>query len=134
MRVVIDPNVWVSALINPYGAPARVVEAVMSGQVVALLTQQLIDELAGVLMRPKFRRWIKIADALAFIEALEGTAEWHPNPSAVPQRVRDPGDDYLVALAETAQVRIVTGDPDLLEATLNPPPISPHKLIELLAG
>jgi uncharacterized protein len=121
-------------LINPYGAPARVVEAVMSGQVVALVTQQLIDELAGVLMRPKFRRWIKVADALAFIEALKGTAEWLPNPSTVPQRVRDPGDDYLVALAETAQVRIVTGDPDLHAANLNPPPITPHKMIELLAG
>jgi len=51
----------VSAVINPQGTPARVVEAVMSGRVVAVVTEGLLDELAAVLIRPKFRRWITVA-------------------------------------------------------------------------
>jgi putative PIN family toxin of toxin-antitoxin system len=82
IRVVIDPNVWVPATINAYGTPAQVVEAVTSGTVVAVVTQQLVDELAAVLIRPKFRRWITVADAVAFVAALDGTAEVYPDPAA----------------------------------------------------
>ncbi|MHB1640852.1 MAG: putative toxin-antitoxin system toxin component, PIN family [Candidatus Dormibacteria bacterium] len=49
--VVIDPNVLVSALINPYGAPARVVALLITGQVVAVIAQELLDELMVVLVR-----------------------------------------------------------------------------------
>lgn len=55
-RVVIDPNAWVSGLINPYGAPGDVVRAVIGGRVTAVVSQQLLDERAGVLARPKLRR------------------------------------------------------------------------------
>jgi len=48
-------------VINPQGTPARVVEAVMSGRVVAVVTEGLLDELAAVLIRPKFRRWTTVA-------------------------------------------------------------------------
>ncbi len=71
MRVVIDSNVWISAVINHYGTPARVVEAVTAGDIVAVVTQHLLDELTVVLIRPKFRRWVSAADAVAFVEAYE---------------------------------------------------------------
>ncbi|MGH9225896.1 MAG: putative toxin-antitoxin system toxin component, PIN family, partial [Acidimicrobiales bacterium] len=74
-RTVIDPNVWVSALINPEGAPARVARAVAEGSVSAVVTEHLLDGLAGVLMRPRFRRWFSVADASAFVEALARTLE-----------------------------------------------------------
>lgn len=40
------------------------VEAVTTGEVVAVVTQDLLDELAAVLIRPKFRRWLDVADAV----------------------------------------------------------------------
>jgi putative PIN family toxin of toxin-antitoxin system len=109
--VVIHPNVWVSALINPFGAPARVVDAVTGGDIVAVVTQHLLDELTAVLIRPKFRRWLSVADAVAFVETLGGYADLHPDPGGRALRVRDPDDDYLVALAEAAAAVIVTGEP-----------------------
>jgi len=36
--------VWISAVINPYGTPARVVDAVATGEVTAVVTQHLLDE------------------------------------------------------------------------------------------
>jgi len=121
--------VWVSAVINPFGAPARVVEAVTSEELVAVVSQHLLDEVTAVLIRPKFRRWVSIADAVAFVEALGGYADLHPDPDTPAPRVRDPEDDYLVALAEAAEAVIVTGDADLLDADLNPPAITPRDLL-----
>lgn len=125
---------WISAVINPYGPPARLVEAVMSDQVVAVVTQHLLDELAAVLVRPKFRRWLSLADAVAFVEALCGKADLQPNPGPAKQRNRDPNDEYLVALAEHTGATIVTGDADLLDAGLTPPAITPREMLERLTG
>lgn len=129
---MIDPNVWIAGLINPYGVPARVIEAVVSDQVVVVVSQQLLDELAAVLVRPKFRRWVSLAQVVAFVETLGGKAEHCPDPTPVAGRVRDPGDDYLVALAEGAGAVIVTGDADLLDANLHPPAITPRQLLDHL--
>jgi putative PIN family toxin of toxin-antitoxin system len=124
--------VWVSAVINPYGTPARVVEAVADGSITAVVTQHLLDELAAVLIRPKFRRWISVADAIAFVESLGGHADLRDDPGPPEKRVRDPNDDYLVALAEAANAVIVTGDDDLLSAELRPPAITPAQLLTRL--
>lgn len=64
--MVLDTNVWISAVINPYGTPSRVVAAVLSGQIVPVVSQQLLDELIAVLIRPKFRRWLSVAEAVSF--------------------------------------------------------------------
>jgi putative PIN family toxin of toxin-antitoxin system len=124
--------VWVSAVINPYGTPARVVEAVADGAITAVVTQHLLDELVAVLIRPKFRRWISVADAIAFVESLGGHADLRDDPGPPKTKVRDPNDDYLVALAETADAVIVTGDDDLLAAGIQPPAITPAQLLARL--
>jgi putative PIN family toxin of toxin-antitoxin system len=121
--------VWVSAVINPYGTPARVVEAVADGAVTAVVTQHLLDELAAVLIRPKFRRWISVADAIAFVESLGGHADLRDDPGPPETGVRDPDDGYLVALAEAADAVIVTGDDDLLAAGIEPAALTPAQLL-----
>jgi putative PIN family toxin of toxin-antitoxin system len=127
--VVIDPNVWIAALINPYGAPARVVEAVLAGQVLAVASQRLLEELTEVLLRPKFRRWVSITDAVGFVEALGGHVQLRADPAEVSGWVRDPDDAYLVALAVAADAVIVTEDADLLAAELAPRAITVHELL-----
>ncbi|ASL24260.1 putative toxin-antitoxin system toxin component, PIN family [Mycobacterium intracellulare] len=119
-------------MINPYGTPARVVEAVADGAITAVVTQHLLDELAGVLIRPKFRRWISIADAIAFVESLGGHADLRDDPGSPTTGVRDPNDDYLVALAEAADAVSVTGDDDLLTAEIEPSAITPAQLLARL--
>lgn len=127
--MVIDPNVWIAAVINPYGTPARVVEAVADNAVTAVVSQHLLDELAAVLIRPKFRRWVSVADAVAFVESLGRHADLHEDPAPTSTPVRDPDDAYLVALAEATGAVIVTGDVDLLAADLKPAAITPSQLL-----
>jgi uncharacterized protein len=131
-RVIIDPNVWISALLSPEGAPAGVMRAVLSGEVIAVVSPQLLDELAMVLARPKFRRWVSLDDADQFVAAVAAKADLHPDATGSRTATRDPDDEYLVALAEVAGAQLVTGDADLLDAGLDPPAISPRALLDLL--
>jgi predicted nucleic acid-binding protein len=57
-----------------------------------LVTQHLLDELAAVLMRPKFRCWISVADAIAFVETLGGHADLRDDLGPPTAGVRDPDD------------------------------------------
>jgi putative PIN family toxin of toxin-antitoxin system len=129
---VIDPNVWISALLSPSWAPAEVVRTVLSGEVIAVVSPQLLDELATVLARPKFRRWISLPDAEEFVRALAAKGEPHADVPEPATATRDRDDDYLVALSVTAGARLVTGDDDLLSADLDPPALSPRALLGLL--
>jgi predicted nucleic acid-binding protein len=62
-----------------------------------------------------------------------------PDPIDPPRLLRDPSDDYLVALARaTSTEAIVTGDHDLLEHDgLEPPPLTARQAcvqLGLIAG
>lgn len=130
--MVIDPNVWISALISPSGAPAGVLRAVLAGELIAVATPHLLEELAAVLYRDKFRRWVSLSDAEAYVSALADKVELRPEAGKPSRGTRDPDDDYLVALAEESRAVIVTGDDDLLDMGLNPPAITPRALLSQL--
>jgi putative PIN family toxin of toxin-antitoxin system len=119
-RIVVDPNVYVSAAISAGGPPAQLLEAAVEGQVVLLVSPLLLAELREVLERGKFRRWLALEDVEAFLQGLLLLAESVEDPaeslwSQVRPVCRDPDDDYLVALAEIEQAAmLVSGDGDLL--------------------
>jgi hypothetical protein len=48
---------------------------VLSDEVAAIVTPHLLQELSGVLERDKFRRWVSLADARAFVAALSDKAD-----------------------------------------------------------
>jgi putative PIN family toxin of toxin-antitoxin system len=67
-RVVIDPNVWISAPLSPSGAPAEVLRAVIAGQFVAVVSPRPVEEVTEVLACPKFWRWVSLADSEDFAQ------------------------------------------------------------------
>jgi putative PIN family toxin of toxin-antitoxin system len=94
----------------------------------------LVDELAGVLRRPKFRRFLTIDEGDQAVELLARVAEHHDDPRDVPRRSRDPNDDYLLALAvDTEAVALVSGDKDLTTVDVEDVSVlTPAALLELL--
>jgi uncharacterized protein len=54
MRVVIDTNVLVSGIINPHGAPGRLLDAVLARALLVLHDDRIMDEYRQVLRRPAF--------------------------------------------------------------------------------
>lgn len=55
MNVVIDTNVIVSALLNPFGQPAEVLKLFLTGDIKLLYDQRILSEYNDVLKRPKFK-------------------------------------------------------------------------------
>lgn len=112
-RWVLDTNTLVSRLLLPGGTAARAVDHALALGV-PLVSDDTLAELAEVLSRPKFDRWVSVAERQRFIQLLGGIAR----RIVITHRVRacrDPRDDKFlhVALNGGAEA-IVTGDSDLL--------------------
>lgn len=56
VRAVVDTNVWVSALINPSGAPAEVLTAYRAGAFTLVTSEEMLAEVGEVLARPRIAR------------------------------------------------------------------------------
>jgi uncharacterized protein len=55
VRATVDTNIWVSSMISRQGgAPARLRAAYLAGRFTLVTSEPLMDELAGVLSRPRF--------------------------------------------------------------------------------
>lgn len=133
-RVVLDPSVLVSAVLSRSGAPAEILDRWREGRFDLVVSPQLLDELEGVLLRPKFAGIVDEDDARAYVDALAGEGVLvrdPPNPAPV---TRDTADDYVVALAvEAGAEAIVSGDADLLELENPPiPMLTPRQFLEQL--
>jgi uncharacterized protein len=69
LRIVLDTNVLVSGLLNPSGAPGRIVDLILAGELTLLVDDRILEEYRTVLRRPKFGfQPDDIADLMIFIE------------------------------------------------------------------
>jgi uncharacterized protein len=137
IRLVVDPGVFVSALIGrPESPPSTIVQAWIDDRIELVVSPALLVELRLVLLRPKFRRWFDELTAQQLAERIErhATVVADPPPPSSPV-TRDGADEYLVALACTVGAdAIVSGDRDLLEAGLADPPVwTPRACADRLA-
>jgi putative PIN family toxin of toxin-antitoxin system len=137
IRVVVDPGVFVSVLIGPRGSPPdRIFSAWVDDRLELIASPQLIAELRGVVLRPRFRRWFDEGSARQLVTRIERHATIHDDPPRCKGATRDPKDDYIVALAKAAEVDvIVSGDADLHAAELPKPSVwTPRSLADHLAS
>jgi len=126
--------VLVSALLSPRGAPARLYLLWLGGEFAPVVGHHLLEELEGALRRPKFRDLVTSDEVEAYVDVIRRRAITVENPVIAETVTRDPGDDYLVALAQAANVdHLGSGDKDLTSlATVAPPVLSPAKFLDLL--
>ena len=89
-RVVLDPNVLVSALITPRGASAQLLVELRGGAFELVTSPLLLDELADVLGRPKLRRYVTEEEGAEFVELIRvaSVVARQPSRTAVAPPVR----------------------------------------------
>jgi uncharacterized protein len=134
VRAVLDANVIISALLSPDGAPAALLRLWGQGAFELIVSELLLEELERALAYPKLRRRISREETAAIIEGLARSAVVAPDPEELsPVRSPDPGDDYLIALADAQDAPLVSGDRHLLEIAHDVPIHSPADFLALLA-
>jgi len=135
-RVVVDPNVLVSAAITAGGTTAAIIDLIDSGIVVPIVSPRLLAELGGVLRRDRFRAWLDLDQVASFLAEVERLAEVSDDPERVPAVSPDPDDDYLIALAHVSRAdALVSGDPDLTQLLLDDLLVlTPRGLLDALAA
>lgn len=116
--VVVDTNVLVAGLITTdiQSPVTRIVDNMLSGKIVYLLSPALLDEYRAVLLRPKLCKLHGLTEQEidVLLTDLVGNAIWRdPGPGG---SAPDPGDNHLWALlASHADSALITGDRLLIE-------------------
>jgi putative PIN family toxin of toxin-antitoxin system len=111
VRVVIDTNVLVSALITD-GKPRKLVLELLDKHIV-ILSRQMFVELADVISRDKFTLTSSQVDR--FVSSLVRMSKMVPDNARFKVLSEDPDDDIVLNTAYSGRVEfIVTGDQHLL--------------------
>jgi putative PIN family toxin of toxin-antitoxin system len=110
MRVVLDTNILISALLVQTGHPAAIYLAWQEGLFTLIVCAEQLDELRATLQKPAIAARIKPHSAGRLVNQLKRLAEVVEGLPRV-QRSADPTDDYLLGLADASQANyLVTGD------------------------
>ncbi|HEY1220399.1 MAG: putative toxin-antitoxin system toxin component, PIN family [Bryobacteraceae bacterium] len=110
MRVVLDTNILVSALMIQLGNPAAIYRAWQEGRFTLLTCAEHLDELRATLRKPAVAERIRPYKAGGLVNELKKLAD---AVEALPRvrRSPDPTDDFLLALSEAGRADyLVTGD------------------------
>ncbi|GEM86038.1 hypothetical protein MGR01S_06630 [Meiothermus granaticius NBRC 107808] len=113
---MLDTTVYVAAALTE-GVSHRIVKAFIDeGFFTAIVSHDLLAEIRGVLLRPRFGFTQGPVDR--YLTAIFFNAELHPDVPDPPSRCKDPDDDYLLALALEANADVVVSENwDLLEVS-----------------
>ncbi len=99
IRIVLDSNVFIAALLAPKGAAAALLQGWREKRFIVLYSKELILELHDVLARPVFVKRLKNHRIGALIKRIQFHGERiKNNRNSVSSR--DPKDDFLIAIAE----------------------------------
>lgn len=134
MRIVLDTNVLVSALLTPHGPPGQILQLALAGKVVLCHDGRIMSEYRDVLRRPKFPFDPENVDEL--LSYLESVGE-SVSPEPLRQHLPDRDDESFLEVAVAAAAGyLVTGNvrhfPARLRAGVTV--VSPAEFLQALSG
>jgi uncharacterized protein len=116
-RVVLDTNTLISGVLLSGSVPGQAVRKAITEDLI-LMSEDSLYELADVLSRKKFDRYLRVEDRKEFVRLVLRVADMVPIVTAV-HECRDELDNRILEVAVNGNAAlIVSGDQDLL--TLNP--------------
>lgn len=113
MRVVLDANQYVSAVLKPSSKPAQVVLAALNKRVVLLASEAILEEIERVLSYPRLKKLhqFTVQELGQYIEDIREASIMTPGKLKIEAVKSDPTDDkYLVCAVEGDAEFIVSGD------------------------
>lgn len=111
-RLVLDTNVFVSALISGAGSPSQILRAVQNKKAIHLVSDPIVEEYLRVLDYPRIRRFKRITDA--FIADIAAYLVYQTERVELVSKIKmspDPDDDiFLQTAVDGSATLLVTGD------------------------
>ena len=118
IKVVLDNNVFVSAVIKPDSNPGRILQLVENGGIELYVSPEILEELKATLAYPRPKK-IHRRDAkwiAGFIRGLSEMARVTPGKMVIEVIERDPSDNIYLAWALEGQADfIISGDHHLTD-------------------
>jgi uncharacterized protein len=112
MRVILDTNVLLGALISPFGPPDLIYRAWMGGRFELVTSRAQLEELRRVSRYPKIKSILpahRIGTLVNHIQRAVVMDKLPPLPTEL--EANDPHDNFLLVLAHASQADfLVTGD------------------------
>src|SRR3989304_8720918 len=117
LRLVLDTNVWVSAMIWG-GSPARIVKAAEEGKVCIITSEEIVNEISRTLAYPRLKRVYEDAgiSQQQMITAVLQITKLLDVKTKIHVVAEDPADDkFLECAVDSKADYIVSGDEHLLK-------------------
>lgn len=112
IKVVLDTNILISAILFG-GKPRLILELAFRGEIQVCVSEPILEELKGVLRRPKFDFSAEVVQTI--LTELTGLADFIYPSKKIEVAAEDPDDNRIMECALEAQADyIITGDSHLL--------------------
>ena len=121
MRIVLDTNVMVSAILSPRSTSAQIIRLVLDGVVNLIISHDILDETLRVIRYPKLVKLMKknsvaLKEVEYVIDRLSAIAVVTPGKLTLNVIRDDPSDNKILACAVEGEVDfIISGDRHLIE-------------------
>lgn len=118
MRVVLDANIFVSALISDKGNPARIINRWLAGEFDLLVSRPIVDEILKVTGYERIQnKYAKVGEnRLEFVALVEENSIWAEPSETIDIVSADESDNRYIECAVTGNAQyIVSGDQHLLD-------------------
>ena len=110
MRIVLDTNILIAALITKDTPPDTLYQAWLRRKIEVVTSQAQISEIAAVLSRPRLLKYLHPDEASILLDNLDTRASVINDPPPV-YFSPDPADDKILAVAIAAEADLsVSGD------------------------
>ena len=111
IRVVLDANVLISALISGNGIPGRILDDWLQGKFQLCVSPQIMKEMRRVLLYPRIAERLKEGEAELLKKHIGSLAEWVIEDDQLKILTRDPSDNIYLSCAVKAKCNfLVTGN------------------------
>lgn len=112
VKIIVDTNLWISFLIGK--KLSCLLELVSNGDIELVASEELIEEISIVASRPKFVKYFSKEHYDMLRDFMTEETLFYKIDD-IPERCRDPKDDFLLELALVSDANyLITGDKDLL--------------------
>lgn len=112
MRVILDTNVLLGALISPHGAPDLIYRAWRAAKFELVTSTTQLDELRRASRYPKLKNILPAHRVGTMVNNMQRALVLDVLPPLSPkQDLQDPNDAFLLAMAQASEANyLVTGD------------------------